>query len=107
MTLIDMGAKDWADDDETPLFPSLAGGWRDPHNFARTWRDARGSAYAWITARTMRRTNLTAVAEEYGTEQASRQGGHAVISTGADITNRYLDRPLQAPDSTSALEKLR
>ncbi|ATL69971.1 hypothetical protein CRH09_31105 [Nocardia terpenica] len=106
-TLIDMGAEDWADDDPTPLFPSRTGSWRDPHNFARTWRDARGSRYAWITSRTMRRTNLTAVAEEYGTEQASRQGGHAVISTGADITNRYLDRPLQAPDSTKALEKLR
>ncbi|MFI6048400.1 hypothetical protein ACIA8C_42785 [Nocardia sp. NPDC051321] len=51
--------------------------------------------------------DLTAVAEEYGTEQASRQGGHAVISTGADITDRYLDRPRQAPDSTAALDKLR
>ncbi|MFI7002404.1 hypothetical protein [Nocardia sp. NPDC050175] len=55
----------------------------------------------------MRRTNLTAVAEEYGTEQASRQGGRALISTGADITDRYLDRPRQAPDSTAALDKLR
>ncbi|WP_433576262.1 hypothetical protein [Nocardia brasiliensis] len=55
----------------------------------------------------MRRTNLTTVAEEYGTEQASCQADHAVISTGADITDRYLDRPRQAPDSTTALQKLR
>ncbi|MFE9580570.1 hypothetical protein ACFYO1_29615 [Nocardia sp. NPDC006044] len=106
-TLKEMGADDWSEDNETPMFPSRTGGWRDPHNTARTWRAARGSVYAWITARTMRRTNLTAVAEEYGTEQASRQGGHAVISTGADITDRYLDRPRQAPDSTAALDKLR
>ncbi|WP_405161449.1 hypothetical protein OG203_34665 [Nocardia sp. NBC_01499] len=106
-TLKEMGAEKWRDDDESPLFPSRSGGWRDPHNTARTWRAARGTEYAWITARTMRRTNLTTVAEDYGTEQASRQGGHAVISTGADITNIYLDRPRQAPDSTPALERLR
>jgi integrase len=106
-TLKEMGADEWSEDDQAPLFPSRRGGWRDPHNTARTWRAARGSKYAWITSRTMRRTNLTAVAEEYGTEQASRQAGHAVISTGADITDRYIDRPRQAPDSTTALEKLR
>ncbi|MEV6096165.1 hypothetical protein [Nocardia sp. NPDC051981] len=105
-TLQAMGADTWSDDD-SPLFPSRNGGWRDPHNFGRTWRDARGTEYAWVTARTMRRTNLTTVAERYGTEQASRQGGHAVVSTGADITARYLDRPREAPDSTPALDKLK
>src|SRR5690606_5819485 len=80
-TLRALGADDWDPNDETPLFPSRRGGWRDPHNFGRTWRAARGTTYAWITPKTYRKTNLTAVAEQFGPEQAKRQAGHRNSST--------------------------
>ncbi|MFC3966512.1 site-specific integrase [Nocardia jiangsuensis] len=102
-TLRALGADDWDPDDETPLFPSRRGGWRDPHNFGRTWRAARGTTYAWITPKTYRKTNLTAVAEEFGPDQAKRQAGHRNSST---TEQHYIDRPALAPDSTAVLNQL-
>lgn len=102
-TLKDMGADKWELDDESPMFPSRQGGWRDPHNFGRTWRSARGTIYAWITPKTYRKTNLTAVAEKFGPEQAKQQAGHRHSST---TEQHYIDKPAKAPDSTSILNGL-
>ncbi|WP_433759597.1 tyrosine-type recombinase/integrase [Nocardia sp. CA-135398] len=102
-TLKEMGADKWDPEDESPMFPSRRGGWRDPHNFGRTWRAARGITYAWITPKTYRKTNLTVVAEEFGPEQAKQQAGHRHSSTTQE---HYIDKPAKAPDSTAALNHL-
>ncbi|MET8779455.1 hypothetical protein ABZV58_31030 [Nocardia sp. NPDC004654] len=102
-TLKKMGADEWDPDDESPVFPSRRGSWRDPHNFGRTWRAARGTTYAWITPKTYRKTNLTAVAEAFGPERAKRQAGHRSSSTTEE---HYIDKPAKAPDSTAALNHL-
>ncbi|MBF6332467.1 tyrosine-type recombinase/integrase [Nocardia transvalensis] len=102
-TLKAMGADDWDDDDETPLFPSQRGGWRDPHNFGRTWRAARGEKFKWVTLRTLRKENVTTVFEKHGPVNASLQAGHAHTTT---TERHYVDRPALAPDSTAALNKL-
>ena len=34
--LISLGAEDWAEDDETPIFPARNGNWRDSNNFRRS-----------------------------------------------------------------------
>ncbi|WP_280272628.1 tyrosine-type recombinase/integrase [Nocardia wallacei] len=102
-TLKQLGADKWDPDDESPIFPSRRGNWRDPHNFGRTWRAARGTTYAWVTPKTYRKTALTTVAELFGPEQAKRQAGHRSSSTTEE---HYIDRPALAPDSTAALNSL-
>ncbi|MGX1772005.1 hypothetical protein ACWIGW_07800 [Nocardia brasiliensis] len=101
--LIEMGAEEWDEDDESPVFPSRAGGWRSPANFRRTWRDARGETYAWVVPKTFRKTVATVITREYGIGQAGLQLGHR---RGSKVTEEhYVERELLVPDSSAALER--
>lgn len=101
--LISLGAEDWAEDDETPIFPARNGNWRDSNNFRRSWRSARGETFAHVVPKTFRATVATLIAEEYDPAQAGLQLGHRV---GSKVTEEYYIAKKQlAPDSTPALDK--
>ncbi|WP_067885248.1 tyrosine-type recombinase/integrase [Nocardia vaccinii] len=101
--LISLGAEDWADDDESPIFPDRNGNWRDPSNFRRSFRSARGDTFAHVVPKTFRATVATLIAEEYDAAQAGLQLGHRV---GSKVTEEYYIAKKQlAPDSTPALDK--
>ncbi|MFC8383532.1 hypothetical protein [Nocardia sp. NPDC056952] len=74
-----------------------------PFNFNRLWRRARGEKFAWVTPKTFHKTVATLIADEFGLQAAARQLGHANES----VTRRhYVDLPTQAPDFTTALDRL-
>jgi integrase len=96
-----------------PLFPDIAGGWRDPSNVSRALREARGTGeFSWITSHVFRKTCATLLDEsELSARQIADQLGHADVSMTQDnylgrrLTNR---RTAQALDQTigEALERL-
>jgi integrase len=83
------------------IFPTRNGTPRWTNNVNRSWREIRGADYAWVTPKTFRKTVATAIEREYGAEVAAAQLGHST----PDITRKhYIDRAIQAPDSTPALD---
>lgn len=101
--LVEMGAYEWAADDESPVFPSRAGPWRSPANVRRTWREARGERFVWVQPKTFRKTVATVISKEYGPERAGLQLAHRPGSKVTEVS--YIERSVLVPDSTPTLER--
>ncbi|MDN4521422.1 site-specific integrase [Mycolicibacterium austroafricanum] len=85
------------------IFPTRLGTARWPSNVRTAWRQVRGDDYAWVRPHSFRKTVGTMVERELGVGAASAQLGHS----GTAVTERhYIERALEAPDTSSILEKL-
>ncbi|WKD61621.1 Phage integrase family protein [Corynebacterium ciconiae DSM 44920] len=98
-------------EEETPVFESPRGGYRNVSGVQAALRRARRAAgrgeperFVWVELRTMRRTVATFI-ERAGTENdAALQLGH----TSTRVTRRHYiaARPRMAPDLSTVLERL-
>lgn len=88
---------------DQPVFPSIAGGFRDPANVRRELRQARGDAeLAWITSHTFRKTAATILDQAaVSARLVADQLGHARPSMTQDV---YLARRAVDSQAADALE---
>ena len=77
--------------EQTMIFPSTAGTWRDPENFNRTWRTARGElGVPEVTSHSFRKTVADLIDEQgLSARVGADQLGHAKPSMTQD---RYMTR---------------
>jgi integrase len=87
---------------DQPVFPSVAGGFRDPSNVRRELRDATGGTFSWITSHVFRKTAATILDEAaLSGRMIADQLGHARPSMTQDV---YLARRALDPQAAEALE---
>lgn len=85
------------------IFPTRLGTARWPSNVRTAWRQVRGDDYAWVRPHSFRKTVGTMVEREMGVGAAAAQLGHS----GTAVTERhYIERALEAPDTSFILAKL-
>ena len=77
--------------EQAMIFPSMAGTWRDPDNFARQWREARDELGAPdVTSHSFRKTVATLIDDEgLSARIGADHLGHAQVSMTQD---RYMSR---------------
>lgn len=106
---VDMLLRRRIDDDASTnllglVFHTKTANYISPHNFNRLWRKVRGTAgFDWVTGHTFHKTVATLLESEDGLGTSSLQLGH---SSELVTSTYYVQRPDQAPDSTSILDKL-
>jgi integrase len=89
---------------DQPLFPDVAGGFRDPANVRRELREARGEdTLAWITSHTFRKTAATILDEAaLSARLVADQLGHSRPSMTQDV---YMGRRSVDSQAAEALER--
>ncbi|EHR52143.1 site-specific recombinase XerC [Saccharomonospora marina XMU15] len=85
-----------------PIFPDVAGGWRDPSNTRRDLRTARGTeGFGWVTSHVFRKTCATILDEaRFTPRQIADQLGHARPSLTQDV---YVARKIANPATAEVL----
>ena len=90
--------------EQTMIFPSKAGAWRDPENFNRAWRTARGAlGVPGVTSHSFRKTVADLIDEEGRSARVGAdQLGHAKPSMTQD---RYTTRGRVHPEVADLLDR--
>ena len=90
--------------EQTMIFPSTAGTWRDPENFNRTWRTARGElGVPEVTSHSFRKTVADLIDEQgLSARVGADQLGHAKPSMTQD---RYMTRGRVHPEVADLLDR--
>ena len=91
--------------EQTMIFPSTAGTWRDPSNFSRQWREVRDELGATgVTSDSFRKTVATLIDDE---GMSARIGadhlGHSKVSMTQDV---YMSRGRVHPQVAELLERV-
>lgn len=90
--------------EHTMVFPSTAGTWRDPNNFAKQWRKVReGLGVDEVTSHSFRKALATMIDDEgLSARIAADQLGHARVSMTQD---RYMNRGQVRPEVADLLDR--
>lgn len=90
--------------EQTMIFPSTAGTWRDPNNFGRDWRLARDSlGLPDVTTHSFRKSVATMIDDEgWSARIGADHLGHAKVSMTQD---RYMTRGRTHPEVADLLNR--